>query len=248
MLKKFFIAVILVLSLATLSSCGKEEKSKKPQVSEEGMLSIENYMVSLTDKKISHLKETRKLLDHPFKDAIALYGDDYEIFWEGVYVTMQSKGAQCGFRTYVGLEFEEYSWDDVITDFGNCDVMEYLSFREVERIIFDQKGFALTDGITIGMSVEEICHKLKVEGLEYSDSSTYITTEIDDNGDEIEIYTICTQIADVECSVIFKGDVLSSVEILNPSKYVMGSCSLPFSVWPTYWRVFASCKPTSFRV
>lgn len=64
------------------------------------------------------------LLLHPIKDAVKLYGDDYNFSWEGVYVTFKFADAGCSFEAYVGTEFEQYDWYNNYIDINSCNVME----------------------------------------------------------------------------------------------------------------------------
>ena len=216
MLKKIIITTMLIMLMLTFSSCGKGKKKKETQSPpfDGGTISIEDYMASLSEEKTEHLKEQTSLLMHPLKDAIEIYGEDYEFTWEGVYVTLTYPEEGCSFEVYVGAEFEAYP------DYENCNVMEYLSFAAIERVMFDGEGKTLTDGIAVGMTVEDITKILNVDGIEYSESTTYITQDYDENGNKVDVYSICTQIERVDCVIVFKGDVLSQVDVTSVSRYL----------------------------
>ena len=213
---KAAIAILLVLSLFFLAACG----SQPPVTINRGVITIEDYMSSLSDEKTKQLDSQTNLLLHPLNDAISIYGDDYEFSWEGNYVKLTYKEAKCSFVAYAGAEFEHYDWYNNYINFEDCNIMEYLSFAVIERVIFDGVGVTLTDGISIGMSVSEISEKLNVDGIEYSESGATITTEKDSNGNKIDVYTISGQISNLDYIIVFKGDILTSVEIADYSRYL----------------------------
>ena len=121
----------------------------------DGKLDINKYISSLSDKRTAHLKDKTKLLLHPLKDAIALYGDNYEFICEGSYAEVVFPKAQCSFEVYIGPEFEKYSGINL----DEYNVTEYLAFAQIHKVVFNQKGTAMTDGISIGMSAAEISEK-----------------------------------------------------------------------------------------
>lgn len=218
MLKKLVFTFILILSLLLLVSCKKEANDTITGKTE--VLNIEEYVSSLPAKKLSPLKTQINLLMHPLKDAIELYGDDYEVSWEGSLVKLKFNKAKCSFEAYAA-EFEHYDWYNNYIDFDDCDIMEYLSFAGIEKVVFDGEGMTLTDGITIGMSVRQISEKLNVTGINYRDTSTMITTEIDNTGKEVNVYYVSGQINNIDYAIIFAGDTLSRVEITNHSRYLI---------------------------
>ena len=214
--KKLVIALMLASCLLLLSSCSKEEKI----ISNKEVLDVGEYMSSLSAEKVVHLETQTNLLLHPLKDAIELYGNDYELSWKGNYVKLKFNDAKCSFEAYIGAEFEHYDWYNNYVDYNDCNVMEYLSFAVIERVIFDGEGMPLTDGISIGMSARQISEKLNVSGIDYRESCTMITTEYDSTGKEVNVYYISGQILGADYIVAFAGDILSRVEIANYSRYL----------------------------
>ena len=129
--KKLVIALMLASCLLLLSSCSKEEKI----ISNKEVLDVGEYMSSLSAEKVVHLETRTNLLLHPLKDAIELYGNDYELSWKGNYVKLKFNDAKCSFEAYIGAEFEHYDWYNNYVDYNDCNVMEYLSFAVIERVI-----------------------------------------------------------------------------------------------------------------
>ena len=184
-------------------------------------LNIEEYVSTLSDEKTTHLKSQTDLLLHPLKEAFELYGNDYEFSWHGNYVKIKFNQAKCSFEAYAGAEFEHYDGLNYI-DFDDCNIMEYVPYLRIERVIFDVEGKALTDGISVGMSVKQISEKLNVSNIDYLESNAYITSEYDNGGNLVDEYHICFQNAGIDYIIVFTGDVLSCVEIANYSIYSIG--------------------------
>lgn len=205
---------MLVFALL-LASC----KNGKDNIleSNKGMLNINKYISSLSSEKIAPLKEQTDLLLHPLKDAIALCGDDYEFLCEGSYAELHFNKAKCSFEVYVGERFEDY---DNNIDFDDCGTMEHLVFSKIEKVVLNDKGKILTDGISIGMSVREISEILNVTGINYRNSSSMVTTEYDENGKQVNVYYLTGQISNVDYAVVFAGDILSRVEFTKSSRYL----------------------------
>jgi len=220
MFKKITVAIIMALSLLLLASCSKDENSVQHPAFNGGMLTIEEYMSSLSDERTEHLKSQTDLLLHPLKDAIELYGDDYELSWEGNYVKLKYAKAKCSFEAYVGAEFENYDWHNNHIDFDDCDVMEYLSFAVIEKVIFDGDGITLTDDISIGMSAYQISEKLGVDSVDYKDACTMIMPGYDKDGNKIDLYYTEGKISNLDYTVVFSENTLSRVEIANYSRYL----------------------------
>ena len=216
MLKKLTIAMILVLSLVLIScggSSGSSSKSTDP-------INVTDYMDKLSAKKTSHLKNQASLLMHPLQDAIELYGDDYEITLEGSYLSVYFEQANCSFEVHVGNAFEDYDWHSDYFDINDCSLKEYLPYFVIEKVILDGDGLKLTDGIQVGMSVDQISKKLKASGVSYTDGSAMMSYEYDRNGDWVETYYITGQVQGKECTAVFTGDILDRVELPCTSKYL----------------------------
>lgn len=212
-MRKRISIIFIVISLLLLVSCNKAPL--KAVV--DGQLSVDKYISNLSDKSTAHLKDQTDLLLHPLKDAIALYGEDYEFICEGSYAEVKFPKAKCSFEVYIGEEFEKYN---NTTTFNDCDSIEHLAFAQIEKVVFNQNGTTMTDGILIGMSEKEISEELNVEGISYSESSCWINTEYDENGNNITVRYITGQVANVECTVVFADDMLSRVEVSKPSRYL----------------------------
>lgn len=221
MLKKFVIALMLAVSFLLLTSCSKEENTAQTHIANREVLDIGEYMSGLSPEKTAQLKTHTDLLLHPLKDAIARYGKDYAFSWEGNYVKLTFKEAKCSVDAYVGAEFEHYDWYNNFINFDDCNVMEYLSFAVIERVIFDGEGMTLTDGISIGMSARQIAETLNVAGIDYSKFGAVITAEYDSNGKEVNVYSTSGTVLGVDYIVAFAGDRLSRVEIANYSGYLV---------------------------
>lgn len=220
MVKKLFVHIMLVVSLVLLTSCNRGDNNSNK--SEMKVLSVTEYVSNLSAEQTKGLSNQTNLLLHPLKDAVEVFGDDYNLSWEGNYVKLQFIKAKCSVEAYVGAEFEHYDWYNNYIDYDDCNVMEYLSYAVIERVIFDSEGMVLTDGISIGMSSRQISETLNVAGINYRDSSTMITTEYDDTGKKVNVYHISGQRAENDYIVIFKGDILASVEVANYTGYLSG--------------------------
>lgn len=203
------IAVVLIL----LTSCSKAPRSAVV----DGILDIEKYISSLPARKTATFEKQADLLMHPLKDAIALYGNDYEFICEGSYAELDFKKAGCSFEVHIGAEYEKYIGNVNIDDYN---IMEHLAFAQIEKVVFSDKGTTLTDRITIGMSAQEISEKLGVDGLNHQEAGTIMAIEHDENGKEVNVYYITGRISDVDCAVVFVGDILSRVEITKASSYL----------------------------
>ena len=214
MFKKLAIVLIVVLCLLLVSCKAEQDKPIDP-VNE--TLDINKYVLSLSDEKTAPFKEQTDLLLHPLKDAIELYGDDYEFICNGSYAELHFVKAKCSFEVYAGTEFENYS---NAADLDGHDIMEYLAFAGIEKVVLNDEGKVLTDGISIGMSVREISEILNVTGIDYRNSSSMITTEYDKNGKEVNVYYITGRISDVDYAIVFAGDILSRVEFTLSSRYL----------------------------
>lgn len=212
MFKKIALVLIAVVFFL-LTSCSKVPSSAVV----DGILDIEKYISSLSDRKTAPFEKQAGLLMHPLKDAIALYGDDYEFICEGSYAELDFNKANCSFEVYIGAEYEKYIGNVDVNDY---DIMEHLAFAQVEKVVFNKKGMALTDGITIGMSAQEISEELGVDGLNHQEAGTIMSIEHDENGKEVNVYYITGRISDVDCAVVFIGDILSRVEITKASSYI----------------------------
>ena len=148
MLKKIIIAVVLVLSIFVLAACSNgTDPSGNTNNNNQATLNIEEYVSTLSDEKTTHLKSQTNLLLHPLKEAFELYGNDYEFSWEGNYVKIKFNQAKCSFEAYAGAEFEHYDGFNNYIDFNDCNIMEYVPYLRIERVIFDVEGKTLTDGI-----------------------------------------------------------------------------------------------------
>lgn len=220
MLKKIFIAFVLALSIFLLVACSDgTDSSSNANNDNQTTLNIEEYVSTLSDEKTTHLKSQTNLLLHPLKEAFELYGNDYEISWEGNYVKIKFNQAKCSFEAYAGVEFEHYDWFNNYIDFNDCNIMEYVPYLRIEKVLFDVDGKTLTDGISVGMSVKQISEKLNVSGIDYSKSNEYIISEYDNSGELVDVYYIHFQNAEIEYTIVFTEDVLTRVEIANYSIY-----------------------------
>ena len=205
-------ALMLALTLF-LVSC---KDSKNELLDSSGMLDINKYISSLSTEETTSIKEQTDLLLHPLKDAIEQNGDNYEFVCEGSYAEVKFPKVKCSFEIYIGEKFNGYSNIDI----DDYDVMEHLAFAQIEKVIFYGKGKSLTDGILIGMSSREISEKLNVTGINYRESNSLITTEVNETGKEVNIYHVTGKISNVDYSVVFAGDILSRVEFTKSSRYL----------------------------
>ena len=223
MFKKLAVICIAILLLISITACEKNDANDaQTNIGNDKVISVGEYMSNLSAEKTAHIKQQIGLLLHPLKDAVTLYGDDYELSWEGNYVKLQFKRAKCSFEAYAGAEFEHYDWYNNYIDFDDCNVMEYLSYATIERVILDGEGMMLTDGISIGMSARRISETLNVAGINYRDSGAMITSEYDSAGKKVNVYHISGQLSDIDYIVVFKGDILSRVEIANYTRGLAG--------------------------
>lgn len=221
MLKKLFSEFVLVLSILLLVACSNETESGgvTNNNNDQETLSIEEYISSLSDEKTTHLKSQTNLLLHPLKEAFELYGNDCEISWDGKYVKVKFDQAKCSFAAYAGVEFEHYDWFNNYIDLGDCNIMEYVPYLRIEKVLFDVDGKTLTDGISVGMSVKQISEKLNVSGIDYSESNGYIVSEYDDDGNLVDVCYINLRNEVSDYTIVFKEDILDRVEIAKYSKY-----------------------------
>ncbi len=216
MFKKLVITFVLILLLA---SCG-EDKEDIIDTNKDTIITVNEYISYMSDEKTSDLQTKSDLLLHPLKDAIELYGNDYDFSWEGGYVMLKFGDAKCSFESCVGAAFEQYDWYNNYIDINDCNVMEYLSFAAIDKVIFDGKDMTLTDGISIGMTADQIAEELGVTSIDYSNSCSMITTEYNSNGEKVKVYTTFGETSDADYAVIFEEDVLARVEITSRSRYL----------------------------
>ena len=220
MFKRIIAIILLIASLLVLPSCDDEQASAKAKAKAKRRITVTEYVSGLTTKKIAPLQEKLDLLMHPLKDAVALYGDNYILTWDGVYITLDFLDADCSVEAYVGAEFEEYDWYNNFIDINDCNVMEYLSYIPIERVILKEEGTLLTDGITVGMSAKNIAKKLKVSSIDYQDSASMITTETDGDGKQVKAYYNSDERGDVFYIVVFHGNDLARVEFVTSHGYL----------------------------
>ena len=199
---------VIVLLVAVLFYCCAEEEETVVYEPPEVTLDIQDYIEGLSDDQTTFLQLRTTLLGHPVQDIIDLYGENYKLTWGEYYATLTYP--QGAFSVNLGTDFEWY--DRNVTD---REAMEYLRYAVIENVTLDRIGTPLLDGISIGMTFGEIAEELGVDSLTYRSSSTAITSDYDQAGNRIKVYEIFGSAGQVDYVLVFRGDVLTSLELLG---------------------------------
>ncbi len=221
MLKRI-LALLMAFCVLSLAGCAKKDQGKgsENEIKTTAAVDVSEYMANLSEEKTAHLDAQTNLLLHPVQDAIDVYGDDYELTWEDVYINVRFPGENFSLEACIGADLEDFYFDTENIDIEEYNLRELVPFLIIERIYFDGEGFCLTDGISIGMKVDEICEKLHTGKITYSEDCTTKTRGYDKEGNVVDVFSIFGELEDIDYTVIFAGDVLAQVQIANDSRYL----------------------------
>lgn len=131
MFRKIGVIITVVLSLILLAACNRA-----------GSAAIEGIGKGVPGFATG---EKEALLLHPLKDAVAMYGEDFVLTWEGDLVKLSYEKENCTFVAYVGAEFETYDYYNRPIDINDCDVMEYLNHVVIRKVIASDKEYVCED-------------------------------------------------------------------------------------------------------
>jgi len=225
MLKKITAVAVVLLSLLLFASCGQSEDGASEPETVKPPLPLHDYMSNLSDEQTASLESQLGLFQHPFKDAIARFGDEYELTLEDDIVSLTFENAGCTFQANIFESFTYYKDADNTADFSECDInecniMEYASYAVIDRIVFDVEGTVLTDGIRIGMTFEQISKQLHVEGIEYDSACAARYDDYNERGESVDMLMIYGETPGFEYILCFENDALDSVKITDYTEYL----------------------------